>query len=383
MTDPIKWQGSGSSPVGLTPMGYYDKDKLFVKEAPKIADYCARTLGYPVLDVELTDGLFYSCLEDSITEYSSQVHQFSLRENMISVQGTPISGSLTGKNITGVPIARLVEMSRDYGMEVSVGGNATLKHGYFTTTPQVSTYDLTAWAAVSESGNPIEIRKIFHDRTPATARFFDPFVTSGLGLQDMMNEMGFGGMAVASQFLMMPMYEDLLRIQAIELNDQLRRSQYSFEITNNQIRLFPIPSDTDNVWFDYYVVKDKFSAVISSAPSGSVVSDYSNAPFTNMSYSQINDIGRAWIKKYTAALAKETLGRIRSKYATIPIPGAEVTLDGGALKQEATKEKEDLIKQLQETLNETGKKAQLAKEKENSDNTQEIFKKVPLYIYIG
>ena len=45
-----------------------------------------------------------------------------------------------------------------------------------------------------------------------------------------------------------------------------------------------------------------------------------------MTYNQINDPGKQWIRKYTLALSKELLGGIRSKYSTVPIPGGEVSV---------------------------------------------------------
>jgi hypothetical protein len=219
----------------------------------------------------------------------------------------------------------------------------------------------------------------YHVFYPAPGnKFHDAMMKS---VDVMMDEMGFSQMSVGAQFVMMPVYEDLLRVQAIEFNDLVRKSSYSFELVNNKIKIFPIPVAEDKLWFDYYVVSDKTESVISET-TGSV-SDASNAPFKNITYSKINDIGRMWITKFTVALCKEMLGGIRSKYQTIPIPNAEVTLDGAALRQEAHEEKEKLIQELRETLNESGNKAQMQKEMENAENMQKMFSKIPNTIYIG
>ena len=106
-------------------------------------------------------------------------------------------------------------------------------------------------------------------------------------------------------------------------------------------------------------------------------------PYKNIPYSGINSVGKQWIRKYFLALCKELLGSIRQKYQTIPIPGAEVTLDGGELRQEASAEKTDLITQLRENLEATGRKAQMEMREAESQQLQSTLQKVPLGIYVG
>ena len=102
-----------------------------------------------------------------------------------------------------------------------------------------------------------------------------------------------------------------------------------------------------------------------------------------MTYSNINDVGKQWIRKYGLALSKELLGIIRSKYGTIPIPNADVSLDGDTLRAEATAEKEQLVEQLRENLEQTSRKALMEAQKEESESQQETLKKVPYPLYIG
>jgi hypothetical protein len=94
-------------------------------------------------------------------------------------------------------------------------------------------------------------------------------------------------------------------------------------------------------------------------------------------------MSRTWIFKYTLALAKELLGIIRSKFENIPYPDGQIRLDGEILRREAIAEKDALIKELRETLEETGMQAQMKKQMENSKNMQEMFKNIPTLIYIG
>jgi hypothetical protein len=219
---------------------------------------------------------------------------------------------------------------------------------------------------------------------PAIARYYDPFATTGLGLTNLMSEFGFDGYSPPVTFVMMPAFEDLLRIQAIEINDMIRKSQYSFTVSNNVVRFTPIFKESTSVWFDYVVVNDKQSglSLMQSGSENSTVSDFSNIPYDNIQYKNINSIGRNWVYRYTLALAKEVLGNIRSKYENIPIPDAQIRLDGDALRRESAQEKDNLIKEIRETLEQTGHQAQMKKHMENAEAMQAMFKYIPVPFYI-
>ena len=249
------------------------------------------------------------------------------------------------------------------------------------------------WGDVSESFNRIEIRRIFHEMSPASARIYDPFSMTGMSYSNVLNEMGFAGYSPATQFLMTPIFEDLLRMQAIEFNDLVRKSAYGFELTNNKIRIFPVPTSDFKMYFQYLVGYERDAQGISasgsyynasgSAVSSPIIGDYSNVPYDVIPYGSVNSVGKQWIRKYFLALCKEVLGGIRQKYQTIPIPGAEVTLDGAELRQEASAEKTDLYTQLRENLEASGRKAQMEMRAEESRQLQETLRTVPLGIYVG
>jgi len=381
--EPIIYDGNPSNPIKLTAYGFYDAELDFQSDAPKVANFIATRLGYPVIDVELTDEIMYTCFEESITTYSSQVNQFRARENMLTLQGMPTSSVVTQKNIIGSPIPQMIKLAAGYGTEAESGGTTDMKRGVIHADTGSQVYDVQdLWADVSESGKRLEIRRVYHQLTPAIARYYDPFATTGLGLTNLMSEFGFGGFSPPVTFVMMPAYEDILRIQAIEINDMIRKSAYSFQIMNNRIRFSPRFQQPTDIWFDYMVVDEKSSAD-AMIDSSSTVSDYSNVPYTNISYGTINSIGRMWIYKYALSLAKESLGIIRSKYLDIPLPDHEIKLDGEILRREASIEKEELIQELRETLEQTGLSSQMKKAAENAMSMATIFKFIPQPIYIG
>ena len=378
------WAGSGSAVSGTTPFGFYDDDGTFQSEAPKFATWAAKRLGYPISSVELQDKQFYACIEESVTEYSSQVNQFNIRDNLLTLTGQSTGSSLTQKRITP-NLGRSVFLSEAYGTEAGVGGLVDIKSGSIDILSGSQDYDVNKlFADVSESGNAIELRKVFYDATPAIQRYFDPYASAGQGSLNLMDQFGWGNYSPAVSFLMMPAYADLLRIQAIEFNDQIRKSAYTFQLRNNKLRIFPRPTKDFKLNFNYVKRSDRDSSTITEhSGSSNVISDFSNVPYDNMEYQYINHVGRQWIRKYGLALSKEMLGVVRGKYGTIPIPNSDVALDGDTLRSEASAEKEFLITQLREMLDQTSRKAMLEADKDEAEFLQEKLKKVPYPIYIG
>jgi hypothetical protein len=277
-----------------------------------------------------------------------------------------------------------VELADSYGSEVGVGGKVTVKKGHINVSTNQQNYDLQAlWGDASESFNRIEIRRIFHDAPPAFARIYDPFSMTGMSYSNVLNELGFGAYSPAVQFLMTPIFEDLLRGQAIEFNDLVRKSAYSFELVNNKLKIFPIPTYSFKMYFDYVVKNDKSAGTVVSGNPYQNISDYSNIPYNNPVYTFINDAGKQWIRKYFLACCKETLGLIRQKYQQIPIPGGEVTLDGAELRSEAKEEKTKLIDDLNAMLEKSSKTAQSEAKSLEAEKLQDVLKRVPTLIYVG
>ena len=377
------WTGSADFSSGSsTPFGTYDSDIVFQSDAPKIASWCAKRLGYPIIDIELEGENFFAVFEEAVSEYSSQVNQFNIRNNLGSLEGQPTGANYQGSSVQGSELNNVVTIAESYGNFANVGGRTDIKKGSIDVTTASQEYDLQAlYGDVSESGERIDVTKVFYETTPAINRFFDPYSVSGQGTLNLVDEFGFGSFSPAAQFVMMPIYEDMLRIQQIEFNDQIRKSAHTFNIVNNKIQIFPKPTSEYRLYFEYQVVKDRRENSTIITPN--VVSDYSNVGYNFAEYSKINDVGKQWIRKYTLALAKEMLGAVREKYSTIPIPGSEVSLDGSALRAEAQSEKDFLIEQLRENLNEVSKKQRMENEAAMVDQQQTVMNKVPLAIYIG
>ncbi len=356
-------------------------------------------MGYPVVNIELDNEQIWACFEESVSEYSAQVNQFNLRNNLDILKGQPKESSGGRSNysqtlVDGSFLPTTVRMSQQYGTLAGVGGNTSIKKAYVNLTSSVQTYDLlkqginaetsaSISSSLSYSTSTIDVTRVFHEATPAIARFFDPYSVGAQGTLNLMGELGFGQFSPAAQFLMMPLYEDLLRMQHIEFNDHIRKSAHTFNIVDNKLQIFPVPSEQSpaRIWFEY-INRDEFEHDSQTIQSDSL-SDYSDIPYDFIQYANINDVGKQWIRKYTLALSKELLGAIREKYNSIPIPDGEVSLDGAALRAEAQVEKDMLMTQLRENLEELSRKNVMENKAHESTHQQEMLRKVPLKIYVG
>lgn len=381
MANVVIWDGSATFTSGSsTPFGFYDSDSTFQADAVKVAKFCGTRLGYPLMDVELQDESFFACFEEAVTTYGNEVFQYKIRENYLSLEGSDSTVSANSK-IINPSLDRVINISKNYGQEAEVGGFVTRHTGSLSVTASKQEYNLDAWATDQGITGGIEIRKVFYDAPPAILRYFDPYAGTGTGIQSMMDAFDFGSFSPGVNFLLMPASYDILKVQAIEFNDQIRRSSYSFEIVNNRLKLFPIPTTNYNLRFEYYKVDDKKAASLLDGTG--LITNVADVPYSNPTYNTINSVGKQWIYRYTLALAKELLAYVRGKYQIVPVPGSEATLNQADLLTDSRSEKEALITNLREMLDQTSRQSQLERKANEGESLSRTLKEVPMTIYIG
>jgi len=387
------YPGSSSFSPGKTPFGFYDNDLEFQTDADKVAKFCAQRLGYPIENVELQDVQFYTAFEEAITVYGNELYAFKVRDNMLSLEGASTAQDLNNKIITP-NMSSVVRLSEQYGEEAGVGGNVTWYSGSIALTASVQDYDLDAWAIENGISSSIEIKKVFFEMPPAISELYSPYAGLGVGF-------GFDGQAAAlastglgygpaMNFLLMPLSYDMQTVQAIEMSNQFRLSNYTFQLINNKLRVFPVPTTDDvdtidgyrtHLWFQYILDDERINNSIQDGTNK--ITNESNMPYNNPTYSQINSVGRSWVFEYTLALVKEILGYVRGKYSTVPIPGAEVTLNQSDLISAATSEKEALITRLREYFDQTSRQSLLERKAAESVARKSELGESPMTIYIG
>ena len=377
------WPGSASfaNTTNPTPFGFYDTDTDFTSSADQVATWCAQRLGYPIVDIELQAVNFFTAFEEAVTTYAQYVYQYKIIENIGTLEGSTTGSDLNNQYIQP-NLGNSIAIAEQYGTEAGTGGSIVYKTGSIGIVKGQQKYSLqNLYADVSESGKSLEIKKIYHYAPAAISRYFDPYAGTGTGIQSLMETFGFGNYSPGVNFMLMPTYYDILKVQAIEFNDQIRKSAYSFELLDNdQLRVFPIPKRSETLYFDYIVKEDRNNPVRNTDTN--LITNVSNVPYNNISYTTINTPGRQWIFRYTLALSKEMLSSIRGKYSTVPIPGSEVTTNASDLRTEASAEKQALIDELKAMLEESSRVKYAERNAQIAQNTQDTLTKIPYPIYI-
>jgi len=382
------WAGSSSFFPGTTPFGFYDNDYQCQQDADKVAKFCALRLGYPIENVELQDTNFYTAFEQAITVYGNELFAYKQREDYLSLEGSENSYEKTTTNLSNTLVTPnlgpIIQLSEQYATEAGVGGDITYYSGSIAVTASVQDYDLNTWAASQGiSGSDVEIKKVFYEPNPASFEFYGGLGYTGTAIAMFGESAGltaYGG----NQFLMMPLSFDLQAIQQLEMYRNVLFSNYSFQLINNKLRLFPIPDSGEaggRVWFQYLLKSERFEASLESGDN--LITNVSQMPYRNVEYKAVNSVGRSWIFEYTLALAKEMLGYVRGKYSQIPIPGAEVSLNQGDLISAANAEKDALITRLRDYLDSTSRQSLLERRNAESAARQSELDKVPMTIFVG
>jgi len=376
--------------VGETPHGIYDNDLDFQSDSLTVCKYVAKKLGHPVMQLEFNTGSIYACFEEAVSEYSQQINHYNTKNWMWEHYGSTNRQSSSlgemGSHEAEAPhMGSTFLLSEQYGEAVNVGGGITMHTGSITITSSQQVYDLETESNItaSHSDKRLEIQKVFNQAPAAISKFYDPFAGTYDNIE-LLDSFGFGNVSPAVSYILRPISYDLARANAIETNDLVRKSAYSFELINNKMRIFPVPDSKDDgekIYFHYYVKEDKQG--VTRTYTNSKVSDPSNIPYKFITYSEINSSGRQWIRKYTLGLAKELLGIIRSKYASLPLPNGEVSMDGEALKSEGREEKANALEELKEFLDSVSLAEGARKEQEVAESQQQVLNKAPLKIYIG
>ena len=378
------------------PFGFYNNSIEFQVDCVKVAEFCAIRLGYPLVDIELQSSSFFTAFEEAITVYGNELYAYLVRDNMLTLEGFEIEDfNFLNNSIITPNLGAIIRMSEQYGAEAGTGGNVPWYKGSIPLTSSVQDYDLKEWAKKENITGSIEIKRVFYQEPiPASARYLDPYDGFGFGGVAAAGLTGLGGFGGGMGYLMMPLSYDMQVIQAIEMNTQVRLSNYSFEMHDNVLRVFPIPTNNNhnidvegsssyagNMWFEYIKVNDRTSGSVD--PSCGKVTNASNMPYTNPNYDLINSIGRQWIFEYTLALVKEILGYVRGKYGTIPIPNADITLNQSDLLAAATAEKTALLERLRAYFDETSRAALLERRANEKESRDKELEGVPTFIYIG
>lgn len=351
--------------VNPTPFGFFDSDAVFQTEADAMVTFVKRKLGDDVLSVELTRKEIWACFEEACCEYSRLIHETKITSELTNVLGLPTGSQDFANKYAKQTLEFLLRKAEPYATEAYVGGSYNATLGYVDLVNGQQDYDIYSDVKVFSGSNAgqgvydtlptgskgkLKVVEIFHFEPLAAQTFLlnasniTNFLATNFNYESYVN---------STIFYVLPIFEDVLRRGMLESAFRVRRSNYSYEVLGSKLRIYPIPTSDlqlGKMYIKLMPPHDPYNPSSYSDNSIYGVSGPSNFPLGNIPFTSINQPGRQWIRQYTLALAKELLGLIRSKFQNIPIPNADLQLNGEALVSQGREDKDKLTTQMKEFL---------------------------------
>lgn len=395
--------GTATDVAGTLPYGIYSTSDSFLTGAADQVAYTYKMLGGDVLDIELTAGNVYAAYEDACVEYSYLVNLHQSKNSLTDLLGSATGsfdsdGTIIGGDASGSSAAtKFTRFSFEYsrrvgdsiGTEVRVGGLVTIYSASIDVEVKKQDYDLEeilrndpVHSGTVGTDNRIMIRKVYYKTPQAMWRFYGYYG----GLNTVGNLASYGQYADDSTFEVIPVWQNKAQAMAFEDNIYTRTSGFSYQLRNNKLRIFPAPSivQPKKMWIEYSVDESPLSSSVGYVQKQiNGVNNMNTLPFENIPFENINSIGKHWIRRYALAVSKGQLGEVRSKFATVPIPGESVTLNGTALKDESKTEKQALRDELKAIMDELTYTKLAQDDQAKITAVVETFKSIPMAIYTG
>jgi hypothetical protein len=390
------------------PFEVYTDNQYFLTGAADQVAYTYAKLGGDVLDIELTKEQVFSAYQEAVLEYSYILNVHQVKNSIGDLLGAK-TGSFDEEgqlqpgqtDLEDVALkfpkfkfeyARRV--AHGYATEAGFGGVTPIYSASFATVNGKQDYDLQNIVSSSAaddsdvpyygliSGSRINVTKVYYKTPQAMWRFYGYYG----GLNTVGDLASYGQYSDDSTFQLVPVWQNKAQAMAFEDAIYTRNSHYSYEIKDNKLRIFPntVNVSPKTMWVEFFVDTDTPWIDDTATDNGvNGINNMNTMPFENTPYESINSIGKQWIRRFALALAKEILGNIRSKIATIPIPGAATTLNGAALLSQATTEQKDLREELKKVLDELTYAKVAEGDGALTKAINEIQQKVPMTVYVG
>ena len=402
--------GSYAQVAGAVPLGMYTGSSDFLSGAAAQVAYTYSKLGGDVLDIELSSSNVYANYEEAVLEYSYLVNTHQAKSILSNILGNATgtfdhlgqfkSGSLSSSlNGVGVelkyPQVRF-EYARRVGnafaFDAGIGGTIRQYSASIDLQEEVQDYNLQAIVSSSAAAGGVDyasidrnkriiVDRVFYKTPRSMWRFYGYYG----GLNVVGNLATYGQYADDSTFEVVPVWQNKLQAMAFEDMIYTRTSHFSYEIHDNRLRIFPQPvtGEIDKMWFTFSVIDDAWTEDSTMKDGVEGINNLNTIPFTNIPYENINSVGKQWIRRFALALSKETLGQIRGKFGTIPIPGESLTLNAAELLSQAKDEQNALRDELKTVLDEMVYQALAEKDAAMAGNINELKKQAPLPIFQG
>lgn len=317
-------------------------------EVTGTTEYVSTMLGSPVVTVELAANQYAAAFNTAIEEYSHYITQWAIKSNIANALGLPNSTDFTQRWVSSL-FEFGKQFARAYSEQVNAGGTVPIRKDYITLQHDKQVYYLP---------DDIVVNDVMWQEPPAINRYLiDPNNNPAW----VNYEFGWGYMGYSYKFIV-PVSFSIQLANATEMRMRTLRGDFSYAVrpaaedanrvapdvtgrTRNAVHIYPVPTESMagcRVWYFYKTLADL------NKYSGQSEAELVNNPGTihmdEIPYSAFNSAGQRWVKNYSLAVAKEILGRIRSKFSELPIPDATITMDGESLVAEG-KEAQEALKE--------------------------------------
>ena len=402
--------GAAGDVAAAVPFGVYVDSIDFLSGASTQVNYTYRKLGGDVLDIELTAKNIYSNYEEAVLEYSYLINTHQGKNVLSTLLGNAtgsfdykgemkdslLSSSLGGRRIElTFPEVRF-EYARRAGnaaaFDAGLGGTIREYSASFDVTEDIQDYNLQAIVSASAEAGGVDyasidkskriiVNRVFYKTPRSMWRFYGYYG----GLNVVGNLATYGQYADDSTFEVIPVWQN--KLQAMNFEDMIytRTSQFSYEIRDNRLRIFPQPvtGEISKMWFTFQIIDDAWTIDDTRKDGIDGINNLNTIPFANIPYENINSVGKQWIRRFALALSKETLGQIRGKFTTIPIPGENLTLNASDLLAQSQTEQAALRDELKTVLDEMVYASLAEKDAAIIGNVNTIKQQAPLPIFQG
>lgn len=350
-------------------------------EVLAIRDYVSSMLGAPIINVELSGNSYAYAFNTAIEDYSNYINNWAIKSHIANALGLPSTQDFTNRWVSQ-SFNFEQSFAKAYSQQAGVGGEVPFNKAFFTLEAGRQNYIITG---------DITINEVMWQETPAIMRFLiDPYADVHW------TQTEFGWAYMGNSFLYItPVYYSIQAAQMAEIRSRVRRSEYSYKILPardddgnfaQEVVIYPPPSPTSadagkRVWYFYQDNSDLNR--YASQSGGTYVNNPGTIRFDEIPYSSFNSNAQIWVKRYTLALCKEILGRIRGKFSELAIPDASVQMDSDALLSEAATEKEALVSWLMEQLEAMSVGELIRSDAENSEAIHKTLSYNPGGIIVG
>lgn len=307
----------------------------------KIFKQVKHRLGAPIRKIQLEDEQMDSLLEVATEDYVEHIQNYIIEHQWPALIGL----NVTEADLTRAFITRgqdlVTQYTYSYSKIVGLGageGGFVLKKDYIELVKGQQIYEIPANREINE----------VMWFTPATIdqAVIDPFI--GVWSN------AFGGEYIGlGSYYILPAFDILMRASDRNLKNRIVRSELTYKITNapngkKYVHLMNTPGERydfrsslfnqGKVWYWYYDInpedKDECLRV-----NKDIIKSPMDVPLDNISFDDLNEPSKIWVRRYFTALCKETLGRVRGTFGgKIPIPDANMEVEYQSLLSEGKDE---------------------------------------------